>query len=520
MDKLTLRFRRALTAAACTTVALVSHARAQNLNFLPRVDFDLAQPHPVQSETADFDLDGNLDIVVTCEGQNSGKISVLFGDGASDFGTSTDFVSPLAWGLCVDDFDADGWPDIAATVHGWAQHGVRVYLNDHQQGFTFASQASSLATPPVALASGDFDLDGVTDLAVASESGGYAVDWFHGNGNGTFSSFHYVPYTSGLVGRRLVAGDFDNDSRTDLALAHNGGVMVLINVAQSFEQFHVSNGPMPTGLANGLGVADMDGDGVLDLVSGSTNVEVWLGQGNGGFGLGGSYVATGGVNDLRIVDVNSDGQLDVMVTNFNGIVLLYGQGGGTLGSAQTIASGLQPSTGVAGDWNNDGRIDLAVACNNAAQDAYLSVHEQQPNAAPLAYCTSKTSSIGCIPTIGFSGLPTLSGSSPFHITASAILNQKAGLLMYGFQRGSAPFQGGTMCIAGGKKRTPVQQSGGTLGNPNCSGHFDFDMHALIASGTDPMLSVGVKVDAQYWYRDPQDAWTSGLSNALEFQIAP
>jgi hypothetical protein len=40
------------------------------------------------------------------------------------------------------------------------------------------------------------------------------------------------------------------------------------------------------------------------------------------------------------------------------------------------------------------------------------------------------------------------------------------------------------------------------------------------SGIDPMLALGVVVDAQYWYRDPADPWTSGLSNALEFTIAP
>lgn len=495
-------------------------ALAQGVLFVPRADFDLSQPHPIQSAVADFDLDGNLDIAVTCEGQNSGKVSVLFNNGDADFGSSTEFVSYAAWGLEVDDFDGDGWPDIATTAYGWAQHGVRIYLNDHQRGFAFASQTSSLGTPPVALASGDFDLDGITDLAVASEGGGYAVDWFHGNGNGTFGTFNYVPYTHGLTGRRLVAGDFDNDGKSDLALGHSTGVMVLMNVDQSYEQFHVSSGPMPNATAHALVAADIDADGVLDLVSGSTSVEVWLGAGNGGFALGASYAAPGGVSDLRVVDIDGDTHLDVMVTNSSGIVLLYGQGAGLLGAPQQLASGLQPSTGVAGDWNNDGRIDLAVACNNAAQDAYMSVHVQTAAAPPSVYCTAKTSSLGCIPSISFSGAPHASGATPFHIKANAIANQKNGLLIYGFQAGSGAFQGGTLCISGGLRRTPPQNSGGSASGANCSGSFDFDMQAHLQSGLDPLLTVGVRVNAQFWYRDPLDAWTSGLSNALEFTIQP
>lgn len=505
-----------LAASILAAALLGAPAVAQNVNFAARADYDMSQPHPVQSATADFDLDGNLDIVVTCEGQGGGRVSVMWGDGNSDFGSSTDVTAYLAWGLCVDDFNGDGWPDIAVTSNGWAQHGVGILLNNHQRGFASGGSTSALGSPPVALASGDFDHDGDIDLAVASSSGGYSVDWFRNNGNGSFGSFNYVPYTNGLVGARLVAGDFDNDSWIDLALAHSTGVMVLMNVHQSYEQFHSSTLPAPTGSTSALVAVDMNNDGDLDLVAAGATVTCWYGQGDGGFASNSSS-GIGPAYDVRVADVNGDGDLDV-VAAAGSILIGYGYAGALSGVVQSVPTGLGPTTCVTGDWNNDGRIDLAAACNNSGNDAYLSIHDQAPAPPPTTYCTAKWSSFGCVPSIAFSGAPHATGATQFHITASAILNQKSGLLIYGFHRGTAPFQGGILCISGGTKRTPIQNSGGTSGATNCSGVFNYDMQARIQSGIDPMLNVGRTVDAQYWYRDPQDPFTSGLSNAVEFTI--
>lgn len=107
---------------------------------------------------------------------------MLFGDGQSDFGSSTEVTSYGAWGLCTGDFDGDGWWDLAATSYGWAQHAVRPWRNDHLGGFTSLGTVSTLASPSVDVISGDFNGDGRVDLAAIREAGGYAVDWFAGNG--------------------------------------------------------------------------------------------------------------------------------------------------------------------------------------------------------------------------------------------------------------------------------------------------------------------------------------------------
>jgi hypothetical protein len=137
------------------------------------------------------------------------------------------------------------------------------------------------------------------------------------------------------------------------------------------------------------------------------------------------------------------------------------------------------------------------------------------------YCTAKSSSIGCLPAIAWTGTPSATSGTPFLISASAVISNKSGILAYG-KNGPAqvPFQGGTLCMAPPILRTTLQSSGGTPPPSNCSGKFSFDFNAYIASGKDPALAPGQQVNTQYWFRDPGDPFGSGLSNALGFTIQP
>jgi photosystem II stability/assembly factor-like uncharacterized protein len=133
------------------------------------------------------------------------------------------------------------------------------------------------------------------------------------------------------------------------------------------------------------------------------------------------------------------------------------------------------------------------------------------------YCTPKVSSGLCIPAMGWSGTPSASSAQPFDVTATQILANKSGLLFYGSQPHNGAFQGGTLCVKSPTVRTALQNSGGSA---TCSGAYSYDFNARIQSGVDPNLSVGVVVYSQYWYRDPQDSYTTGLSDGLQFTIQP
>lgn len=140
--------------------------------------------------------------------------------------------------------------------------------------------------------------------------------------------------------------------------------------------------------------------------------------------------------------------------------------------------------------------------------------------ASTSYCAAKTDSVGCTPSIASTGIPSITSPTPFLVTASGVRNQKAGILFYGFAPNSAPWRGGTLCVQAPIRRTPLQQSGGSPAGDDCTGSFAFDFNAWAQSGADPALAVDVEVFGQYWYRDPQGSFGSGISDALRFEVCP
>ncbi|MCC6407008.1 MAG: hypothetical protein IT453_07570, partial [Planctomycetes bacterium] len=137
---------------------------------------------------------------------------------------------------------------------------------------------------------------------------------------------------------------------------------------------------------------------------------------------------------------------------------------------------------------------------------------------PTSYCTAKLNSQICLPTITFQGTASVSSASPFTIGAFDVLNNKNGLLFYGYGVQAAAFQGGTLCVTAPIRRTSVSHSGGSPTGSDCTGTYSFDFNAYIQSGADPLLVVGQLVGAQYWSRDPQDAFTTSLTDAVRFSI--
>jgi hypothetical protein len=160
-------------------------------------------------------------------------------------------------------------------------------------------------------------------------------------------------------------------------------------------------------------------------------------------------------------------------------------------------------------------------------------HDTNLNGIPdecelIVYCTAKVNSLGCTPQIAGNGVASASANSGMAISASNIMNNKSGLLLYGVSgRANSPFGGGSLCVAAQVTRTPGVFSGGSGSGSDCSGVFAMDFNAFargVLGGT-PLaaLSVpGTKVDAQWWGRDPGFSAPNNvaLSAGLEFSVGP
>lgn len=139
------------------------------------------------------------------------------------------------------------------------------------------------------------------------------------------------------------------------------------------------------------------------------------------------------------------------------------------------------------------------------------------------YCTAKTNSLGCVPSISRNGYASVSWPEGFTITATLVLNQTSGTLIYSASGPLVtPFAGGTMCVGSPRRRTGMQQSGGSTSGMDCTGGLSFDFNQWLASGYDTALIAGTEVWAQYWSRDPGFAApaNASLTNAVDFLIGP
>ena len=175
----------------------------------------------------------------------------------------------------------------------------------------------------------------------------------------------------------------------------------------------------------------------------------------------------------------------------------------------------------------DGLVVVTGAESPSYGETYSSTVGIDAGDYPVAYCTAKPNSLGCVPLASYVGVSSASATSGFAIVVSPLLNQRSGLLAYSISGPSqAPFQGGYLCLQSPLRRTPVASSGGAS-NPvtDCSGVFVLDMNRFAsgALGSSPAVelsTVGATIWCQHWSRDPGSPSTTGLSNGLAYSVLP
>ena len=137
---------------------------------------------------------------------------------------------------------------------------------------------------------------------------------------------------------------------------------------------------------------------------------------------------------------------------------------------------------------------------------------------PGPYCVAKENSAGCLPSMGWTGLPTLTGADDFHVRATEVTPNKIGILFWGTAGAEeTPFFGGVRCVAGPIVRSPVLLSTPD-GMEDCAGVFIylFTQEEMQNRG----LQAGTRLYFQLLYRDPghADGTGVGLTDGLEATI--
>jgi hypothetical protein len=280
--------------------------------------------------------------------------------------------SPVPVGLgpfaaVVADFNHDDLADLA--VVNAAGQNVTVLLGNGSGGFTSTGPFTT-GRGPFSLATGDFNGDGNMDLAVGN-SGDNSVTILFGDGRGGFTPASTNPVAVGSAPNTLAVADFNSDGNADLLVANGGNQGFTILLGDGAGGFAAAANPISLASpSNAVTVADINQDGIPDLIFALTNgIEYLYGNGDGTFQLSLSGRTGQGIFGVAVAAINLNGNAfpSAMVLDLlnNRIVILESNGSGVLyDGGRRMSTGSSPESMAVGDFNGDGKPDLAVVTSD------------------------------------------------------------------------------------------------------------------------------------------------------------
>jgi hypothetical protein len=266
------------------------------------------------NEQADFDNDGNTDLVVSAT--TTEDVWILLGEGDGTFATPQSVgTGTQPHGVVALDVDGDAdWDIVNAAVDS---SDLALLINDGNGVFGAPTFFEGGVDGEYGLATADMNNDGIIDLVVAARNG-EEMNVMLGDGDGTFTQAMVTAQDSGGLSWVVVTGDVDGDGNMDAAVANSvsgNGAILRGNGDGTLDAPEVYNvgSHLPS-----VDLGDMDGDGDLDMVLSSYGGGFWnmyVNDGSGSFTFDQDFDAVSNPSCSILYDADNDGDLDMALTD-------------------------------------------------------------------------------------------------------------------------------------------------------------------------------------------------------------